>query len=721
MTIAAEHVCPLAGLRDDLPGAAKYLSMFIDEARQSLDEITAALLAWEAGASGENLKGLIGAMHRLKGSAATIGLGRTAKLAHLAEDLLQAAIDGGGRFLPEVGDVLLALADRLRLYIDAIQQGSPDDEGFEELAEGLVAAGNSTRESQPGGREAETDTLSAPVKSQGESSAEIGAETMRLIALAVAADQHDSTLAGKAVFEPELPLVGLKAQLLHEKLSNLGNVCYFHPSLEELETIEEMDAAVFGLVTEKTPDEVRQLVRIAGIRQLHVEPLAASNVEPQPATATAPPASTPAKPAETLRVEVERLDQLMNLAGQMATHKSRLARIARQLAEAAAGLSSTAAPLEALREEIDSLGQLSEGVRRSAMDMRMTPIGPLLNRFHKVIRDLCRDGAKMVVLQLSGEDTELDKRMIDELCDPLIHLVRNAVDHGIEPPAERRAAGKPPQGTIRIEAQHRGGNVLIRFSDDGRGIDAERLRREAVRRGLLAETQAAAMDRLELLQLVWTPGLSTSGQVSEVSGRGMGMDIVRAKVQALNGAVALDSQPGRGTTFTIRLPLTLAVLPCLTAEIENAVYALPLESVLEIVDQNSLRTHQVGGRTAVWLRDAVLPVSTLSALFDAAGGAGNRPHWNGNNPPSTGDGETVPLLVVLGHKSGRTALRVDRVLGQEDVVIRSLEANYRHVPGIAGAGVLGDGRVCLILDPPMLIESVLPAIENQFFPQENAK
>jgi two-component system chemotaxis sensor kinase CheA len=721
MTSTTEHACPLEGLRDDLPGAAKYLSMFIDEARRSLDEITAALLAWEAGAAGDNLKTLIGAVHRMKGSAATIGLGRTAKLAHLAEDLLQAAIDDGGGYLPDVADALLALADRLRLYVESIQQGAADDEGFEELAAGLVAAGKSSNADTP---RTETEPTSSSAQTLNENAgAEIGRETMQRIAAAVAFDQRDATLAGKALFEPRLPLAGLKAQLLHEKLSNLGKVCYFHPSLEELETVEELDAAAFGLVTDKTPDELRRLVRIAGIRQMHVQRLSTSNEGPQATEVASPPPSGPMqKPAETLRVEVERLDHLMNLAGQMASNKSRLSQIARQLAVVASGVSAAAAPLEELRDAIDALGQLSEGVRRSAMDMRMTPIGPLLNRFHRVVRDLTRDGGKSARLLLAGEDTELDKRMIDELCDPLIHLVRNAVDHGIEPPAERIASGKPPRGTIRIEACHRGGNVFIRFADDGRGIDPDRLRQAALRRGIISETQAAAMCRQELLQLVWTPGLSTSGQVSEISGRGMGMDIVRARIEALNGAVTLESEPGQGTTFTIRLPLTLAVLPCLAVEIEQTVYALPLESVQEIVDQNMLQTHGVGGRPAVWLRDEVLPVAALDDLFHESNCRRlDRPHENELYSHMPAGGDNARLLVVLGHKGGRLALSVDRVLGQEDVVLRSLETNYRQVSGMAGASVLGDGRVCLVLDPPTLIESAASAAESRFMPQENAK
>ncbi len=423
---------------------------------------------------------------------------------------------------------------------------------------------------------------------------EIGDDVHRRVAAAVGEDQRETTLVGKVVFERNFPLIGLKARLLYEKLSNLGAVRYFDPPAEGIERLEELDEVLFGLVTQYPPETVRRQARMAGMKRILAEPLAAGtliDVVPAPT----PDALLEHKPAETIRVDVERLDRLMNRAGELTLSKSRLARIAGELKSAVAGNRSAEALVAKLDDALHSLERTSEDIQHGTLGLRMVPIGPLLTRFHRVIRDVARSGGKNIRLNIRGENTELDKRMIDELGDPLIHLIRNAADHGIESPDARAALGKPPQGTISVEAYHRGGNVVIRLADDGRGIDIERLRDKAVEKGLLAAAGAEKMNRQQLLQLVWLPGLSTAEKISAVSGRGMGMDIVRAKIERLNGTVELESEPGRGTTASIKLPLTLAILPCMMVEIEGEPLAVPLESVAEIVNVGRSDSRRRGG------------------------------------------------------------------------------------------------------------------------------
>ncbi|MBN1395656.1 MAG: chemotaxis protein CheA [Pirellulales bacterium] len=658
---------PLAGPRNDWQNASKYLSMFIDEGQRTLDEITDALLAWEEGGRGGGARQLLVAAHRLKGSAASIGLERVAKLAHLTEDLVQKAIDEGGEATPEISDAMLSFADGLRKFIERLRLGQTDDSPLEALAERLTAAATTVQRTR------------------------IDDELHRSAAAAVREDQRDSTLVGKVVFEPHLALVGLKARLLYEKLSNLGAVRFFQPPVEGIEELDELGDVCFGVVTVRPVEAVRRHVRVAGIKRMAIEPLDARKNR---AIAAEPAAKTTlaGKPAETIRVEVERLDRLMNRAGGLSLSKSRLKRIAGELKQAAAGNREVEAVVARLDDAVHSLDRVGDEIQQGMMDLRMAPIGPLLTRFHRVVRDVARAGGKEIRLVIRGENTELDKRMIDELGDPLIHLVRNAADHGIELPGQRAAAQKNPQGTIAIEARHRGGSVVVMLADDGRGIDVERLVEKAVEKGLVAADAAAEMDRREKLRLVWLPGLSTAENVSDLSGRGMGMDIVRAKIEQLNGAVELESKPGRGTTVEIKLPLTLAVLPSLMVEIENEPVAIPMESVAEVVGVERRDATDVLGRPTVVVRDRVIAIVSLADLFGRAAAS---------PPPHVSQTQTI---VVFGCGGRRIGLAVDRVFGEEDVLVKPLDANWRNVAGIAGASILGDGRVCLILDPTVLIE-----------------
>jgi two-component system chemotaxis sensor kinase CheA len=346
-----------------------------------------------------------------------------------------------------------------------------------------------------------------------------------------------------------------------------------------------------------------------------------------------------------------------------------------------------------LFEAIHQLDRVADGIQRNVMDTRMVPIGPLFTRFKRVIRDITRSNGKIVNLVINGEKTELDKRMIDELGDPLIHMVRNSADHGIELPEARRAAGKPEQGTVTLNAFHRGNSIIIQVCDDGKGLDADRIRRKAIEKGLITEADADRMSRQQIYQLIWEPGLSTAEKVTEVSGRGMGMDIVKSKIEDLHGAVELDSEPGQGTTMTIKLPLTLAILPSLMVEINGDTFAMPLEAVEEIVRVVRQDLKTVHGKTTACIRGRVVSVVKLSEIFSWSRSSGDVQR-NANDE----------ALVIIGDTGRELALAVDRVMGEEDVVIKSLADNYRNVPGIAGASILGDGRVSLIFDIAALIE-----------------
>lgn len=693
---------PLAGLIDDRESAAKYLSMFVDESERCLDEITDAMLSLEAGRGEKNLERLFIAAHRLKGSAASIGLDRTAKLAHLAEDLLQDLVDSGKAPTPEASDAILMFADELRRCLETIKQGQFETGGYEAVAQELLAA-RDQRIAISAERKVEAPRPSSFAASpSSDQTTSLPPELHRRVASAMGASR-DPALVGQVIFEPKLLLVGLKARLVYEKLSNLGRVRYFNPPIEVAENCEEIDSVMFGVAAEQSPEVAKDMVRVAGIRRMTIEPLVRPDESPSEAPPESVPAAGDARPAETLRVEVERLDQLMGLVGQLSMGRSRLAEAVGRLRGALANRQTTDAALNDLTEALHALDRIGDGLQRTALDMRMVPIGPLFMRFHRVVRDIARSSGKDIRLKIDGEKTELDKRMIDELADPLIHAIRNAADHGIEPPEARLEAGKPRQGTISLDACHRGGSIVINISDDGRGLDGERLRARAVEMGFVAPAEAQAMTLQELCRFVWMPGFSTARNVSEVSGRGIGMDIVRLKIEELGGSVDLDTEPGQGTTVTITLPLTLAILPSLLMEIRGEAYAVPMESVVEIICVGPRDTTTVFGHPGALVRGQMLPIITLDAVFDKSKGNARGEDARSAAPDQNGFAAAGTTLVLLGPPERRIGLAVDRVLGEEDVVVKSIAANYRNITGLAGAGIRGNGRVFLILDPDALL------------------
>ncbi len=785
-----------AKISDEIEIASKYLAIFIDETQISLDDIADTLLALEGGGSEDELRLLLVNSHRIKGSAASVGLNRAAKMAHLMEDLLQQLVDRGGLMSPELTDAMLKCTDGLRAYVEGLKQGSSDGDQFPQLArELIVVQANSATSTSAGADNAaeQNDGPASPCVAPSDSpptspsgKAEISDELRRLAA--EAAPSGVSVVAGAVAFQPGLPLSALKAQLLYEKLLNLGDVCYLQPPAERLEELENVEGIHFGLLTDKPVSYVQSQLDVAGVAEIVAErlepnqPSAASaadiSTQPRPAGVSTPTVAEAGesvarkqkvreadgadRPAETLRVDIDRLDQLMNLAGQLVINKARFARIGDRLRNFADGnksvqaLNSAGAALakmamdrplprgeNALRLEVEQLrdnarrmqndlqiarrrheamaeahdwlndladaihqlGRVSDGIQKSVMDTRMVPIGPLFNRFKRVVRDIARASGKDVRLEISGEKTELDKRMVDELGDPLIHMVRNSADHGIENPGEREAAGKPPQGVIRLSAFQRGNSIVVEVSDDGRGMDIDGIADRAVKKGLVSAAEIAKMTARQIAQLSWEPGLSTAVKVTEVSGRGMGMDIVKSKIEELNGTIDLDTEPGRGTTITVKLPLTLAILPSLMVDVDGDVLAMPIESVSEIVSIDRREIKTLHGKRAAQARGRVISLVWLNEVFDwnnaRAKNAGGRDE---NDAEIDGESNKELTVVVVADRGREIGLAVDRVIGEEDIVIKSMADNYRNVAGIAGASILGDGRVSLILDVVALVE-----------------
>ncbi len=342
------------------------------------------------------------------------------------------------------------------------------------------------------------------------------------------------------------------------------------------------------------------------------------------------------------------------------------------------------AQLEQLSQSVSSVSFITTELQMAVMKMRMLPIGKVFSRYPRLIRDLSRESKKQIDLQIFGESTELDKSVIEEIGDPLVHIIRNSCDHGIESPEDRVAKGKPAKGTVKLSAAQEGSSIVITVEDDGRGFDLEAIKIKAVERGLTTSSELEKMSNKEIFSFIFEPGFSTAKKITDVSGRGVGMDVVRTNILKLNGLVELNSEVGVGTTITIKLPLTLAIIQGLLVEVDNEVFILPLSSVYETVKMESLQIHYMNQKPVIKLRDDIIPMMNLNQLLDFDSKCYNI--------------DEKPYVIIIGLADKKLGVIVDRFLGQEEVVIKSLGKFLGNTEGIAGATILGDGRIRLIVD-----------------------
>jgi len=468
----------------------------------------------------------------------------------------------------------------------------------------------------------------------------------------------------------------------------------------------EMESTICKLIPflSESATEATVLAPVFVPRREESEPQPAAPPQPEPAgmpaeIAPAPklkalPVTDPARkqPAKgedladnsTVRVDVKRLDDLMNQVGELVLERNRMIQLH---SDYQSGLDPASFG--------DDFGKLSKRLnfvtselQMQVLKMRMLPVEKVFKKFPRIVRNLARDLGKEVDLQIIGEETELDRSVVDEIGDPLIHLIRNALDHGLETPDERLASGKDRTGTVVLSAAHEGNQIVISIKDDGRGIDPERISRKALEKGLITEEQLLSMGSREILDLLFLPGFSTKEQATDLSGRGVGMDVVRTNIRKLNGIIEIKNEIGKGSEFILKLPLTLAIIQSLLVEVEREVYSIPLASVIETMRVNKSDFHMVGGQEVLKLRDYVLPLLRLQRSFGCE--------------ETTADRSTC-YVVIVGVAEKRIGLVVTRLLGQQEVAIKSLGKFLANLPGIGGSTIMGDGRVALIVDPMGLI------------------
>ncbi|HEX3032449.1 MAG TPA: chemotaxis protein CheA, partial [Bacillota bacterium] len=620
----------------------------------------------------------------------------------------------------EIMDVLLEALDVLKLLKEEIETLEESDINLDKILAGLTRAAEAQG---AGAAEAAAGLQTAAASSSPDQAAT--ASQVELPQMSLDWDEKnllaEGIKAGKQAFNvivkisQSSEMLSVRALLTLMALREKGEIVKSNPSSEEIEREEAKselqivllsDAAQEDIINavKDLPDVTEALAEIINVNEyLDSEPIAAASPEAElEATAaggsqTKEKAGSAAKTKETkitkasrtVRVDVELLDNLMNLVGELVIDKTRLAQIVVSLESKFENNDLS----EDLNRTSIHIGRVTTMLQEEIMKVRMIPVESLFNKFPRMMRDLSQKAGKDLEFVMEGQETELDRSIIEEIGDPLIHLLRNAVDHAIEPPEERKQAGKSAVGHITLSARHEENHIIISVKDDGRGIDPDKLRASSVRKGVLTEEAAKRLSDHEAINLIFASGFSTAAKVTDVSGRGVGMDVVRNNLEKVNGTVEIETEVGKGTNFQIKLPLTLAIIRALMVSVDERVYAIPLTSVTETIRITADQIKEVNKREAIVVRGRVLPLMRLRELF---------------NHPESGTGESGKTFVVVVNLGGnQVGLVVDSLIGEQEVVIKSLGKFIGDVQGIAGATILGDGSVALIVDVPSMMKKVI--------------
>ncbi|GAA7777630.1 chemotaxis histidine kinase/response regulator CheAY2 [Helicobacter pylori] len=602
--------------------------------------------------------------HTIKGSSSFLNLNILTHLTHNMEDVLNRARKGEIKITPDIMDVVLRSIDLMKTLLVTIRDtGSDTNNGKEnEIEEAVKQLQAITSQNLEGAKEG---TKEAPKKeNQEEAKKENIKENQENKAKAPTAENSasDNPLAN----EPDLDYTNMSAEEVEAEIERLLN--------KRQEADKERRA--------QKKQEVKPKQEVAPKTET---PKTETPKAPKTETKTKAKADTEENKApsigveQTVRVDVRRLDHLMNLIGELVLGKNRLIRIYGDVEERYDGEKF----LEELNQVVSSISAVTTDLQLAVMKTRMQPVGKVFNKFPRMVRDLSRELGKSIELIIEGEETELDKSIVEEIGDPLIHIIRNSCDHGIEPLEERRRLNKPETGKVQLSAYNEGNHIVIKISDDGKGLDPVMLKEKAIEKGVISERDAEGMSDREAFNLIFKPGFSTAKVVSNVSGRGVGMDVVKTNIEKLNGIIEIDSEVGVGTTQKLKIPLTLAIIQALLVGVQEEYYAIPLSSVLETVRISQDEIYTVDGKSVLRLRDEVLSLVHLSDIFKV---------------DAILESNSDVYVVIIGLADQKIGVIVDYLIGQEEVVIKSLGYYLKNTRGIAGATVRGDGKITLIVD-----------------------
>ncbi|GAA7640561.1 chemotaxis histidine kinase/response regulator CheAY2 [Helicobacter pylori] len=602
--------------------------------------------------------------HTIKGSSSFLNLNILTHLTHNMEDVLNRARKGEIKITPDIMDVVLRSIDLMKTLLVTIRDtGSDTNNGKEnEIEEAVKQLQAITSQNLEGAKET-SGTKEAPKKEVKEENNEEIKENKAKTP--TASSQENSASDNPLADEPDLDYTNMSAEEVEAEIERLLN--------KRQEADKERRA--------QKKQEVTPTKETLKTETLKTETLKAPKTETKAkAKADTEENKAPSIGVEqTVRVDVRRLDHLMNLIGELVLGKNRLIRIYSDVEERYDGEKF----LEELNQVVSSISAVTTDLQLAVMKTRMQPVGKVFNKFPRMVRDLSRELGKSIELIIEGEETELDKSIVEEIGDPLIHIIRNSCDHGIEPLEERRRLNKPETGKVQLSAYNEGNHIVIKISDDGKGLDPVMLKEKAIEKGVISERDAEGMSDREAFNLIFKPGFSTAKVVSNVSGRGVGMDVVKTNIEKLNGIIEIDSEVGVGTTQKLKIPLTLAIIQALLVGVQEEYYAIPLSSVLETVRISQDEIYTVDGKSVLRLRDEVLSLVRLSDIFKV---------------DAILESNSDVYVVIIGLADQKIGVIVDYLIGQEEVVIKSLGYYLKNTRGIAGATVRGDGKITLIVD-----------------------
>lgn len=693
---------------------SQYLEIFLDESREHIQNLNTQIMDLEQNPESENtINEIFRAAHSLKGMAGTMGYKRMQTLTHDMENVFSEVRNGNIKVKANMIDILFQCLDALEEYVDNIQntadEGTNDNAPLIKMLNDVLNEGKGAA-AAPAAAEAPRETPAAPTAGSGaleEKWHEIKLDSSQLTVLKEALAQGKKVYGLTVKVQETCILKAARAFLVFKAIEELGEIMVSCPPVQDIED-EKFDFD-FSLIciTECSLDKllaaVRNVSEIESAKGAAWDPNTVVTVEEEPEepkkeeaktekAAVAPVANAEAAPAKntekkavskpvvnrTVRVDIEKLDSLMNLVSELIIAKNSLV----------SATSSIGNVGNEFNEQVEYLESVTTNLHESVMKVRMVPIESVVTKFPRMIRDLSKKLDKKMELYMSGEETELDRTVVDEIGDPLMHLLRNSADHGLESAEVRKERGKPEVGSIFLDAYQDGNNVVIEVRDDGNGIDTEAVKRKALEKGIVTREQADSMSEKEAIELLFHAGFSTSEKVSDVSGRGVGLDVVKSKIEALSGDVEVKSKLGEGSTWIIRLPLTLAIIQALMVTVGGEKYAISLGSIQTIEDISPADIKLVQTEEVIHLRGSVIPLIRLSEILDA---------------PSTKSSDEDLVVVIVKKGDKLAGLVVDELIGQQEIVIKSMGKYISKCKMISGATILGNGEVALILDANAII------------------
>ncbi|GEK32542.1 chemotaxis protein CheA [Kurthia sibirica] len=676
----------------------QYLEVFIDESNEHLQSCSENLLVLEKNPQDTAIVNeIFRNAHTLKGMSATMGYEDIANLTHKMENVLDAIRNDKMVVTPELLDVVFESVDHLEEMVADISGGGNGKKDVTQTVEKLRRLENGEPLEGTSATQEEEISITSDDAIQ---SSELAFDDFEKTVLEQSSEQGFETVEIRVTLRDDCLLKAARVYMIFEILEKLGDVIKSVPTVEKLEDEQFDSSFAVAFVTKDTPEDLKQkLMKVSEVETVIITQIAVKKLSTQPneqeevttaqiqAIAVTPKSeekqvtttkSNGHNSSKTIRVNIERLDILMNLFEELVIDRGRLQSIATELNHSE------------LNETTERMTRVSGDLQNIILNMRMVPVETVFNRFPKMVRQLSRDLNKKINLEIIGAETELDRTVIDEIGDPLVHLIRNALDHGVESPEERLAAGKPEVGSVELRAYHSGNHVFIEIEDDGAGINRQRVLEKALAKGVITEESVASLSNKQIDELILASGFSTADVISDVSGRGVGLDVVKSTIEALGGSVSIESEQGKGSLFSIQLPLTLSIISVMLVEIEKEVYAIPLSSIIETSIIKTSDIMNAHNQKVIDFRGKVVPLVFLDETFDV--------------PRASNDNDGFHSVVLVRKGDKMAGLVVDSFIGQQEIVLKSLGNYLSNVFAISGATILGNGQVALIVDCNSLIK-----------------